>query len=66
MLHKIVKEYMREQGVRQSWLAGRLGIKESKLSEILNGKRPFNSDLFAKICIELGVSADYFVGKLTD
>ena len=64
MIHEVVKQYMQKQGIKQTWLADRLKIPESKLSEILNGKRPFYSDIFAKVCLELDVSADDIISQL--
>jgi DNA-binding Xre family transcriptional regulator len=56
-----VKEHLTKNGIKQAWLASQISISESKLSEILGGKRPLYADVLAKICIALNVSSEAFL-----
>lgn len=38
---KLAKQYLRDHGIKQSWLADKLGISEPTLSGRLNGRYKF-------------------------
>ena len=40
-----LKEIIRENGIKQNWMAKRLGISESYLSLILNNKRRLTKEM---------------------
>lgn len=61
MIQSQIKEYLTTRGIKQAWLARELHISESKVSEILSGKRPLYADVLAQICNVLGVSSDLFL-----
>lgn len=35
----MIKKRIKDSGVKQKWIASKLGMQESQLSEILNGSR---------------------------
>ncbi len=53
-LGKAIKELRKNQSISQSDLADRVGITQSRLSQIEKDERP-TEELLGKICKELGV-----------
>lgn len=60
MLGKIIKKYLDANGVKQTFLAQKLGIPDSAVSDMLNGKRNIMATEYYLICKALGVSTDLF------
>jgi hypothetical protein len=44
---------IRERGVKQSFLAGKIGVRESKLSYCLTGRSRMQVPVFLALCYEL-------------
>lgn len=57
---KLAKQYLREHGIKQSWLADKLGISEPTLSGRLNGRYKFDADFAMAFSKALGISPDIF------
>ena len=49
---------MFEHGLKKQELAQLLGITNSRLSEVLNGKRAVNMDLGRRLCTKLHIPAE--------
>lgn len=49
-LHERVSLYLKERGIKQTWLADQIGISVSKLNAILLGKQRLTADTFELIC----------------
>ena len=60
MLHEKIKKYLIEHGIKQTFLAQKLGIPDPTLSDMLAGQRKIYADEYYKICNALGVSLTYF------
>lgn len=60
MVAKNIKQYLQDQGIMQTWLADKVDLSPSRLSQILNGKAPLGADMLFRICSVLGVSSDTF------
>lgn len=58
---KLAKQYLREHGIKQSWLADKLGISEPTLSGRLNGRYKFDADFAVAFSKVLGISPDIFL-----
>lgn len=58
---KLAKQYLRDHGIKQSWLADRLGISEPTLSGRLNGRYKFDADFAVAFSKTLGISPDIFL-----
>ncbi|WP_288557789.1 helix-turn-helix transcriptional regulator [uncultured Lactobacillus sp.] len=58
---KLAKQYLRDHGIKQSWLANKLGITEPMLSGRLNGRYKFNADFAVAFSKALGISPDIFL-----
>ena len=58
----ILKDIMHDFKLNQSTLALKIGVKQSQVSEWLNGKSKPGYDNLKAICIALGISADRLLG----
>ena len=56
-----IKEYTSSQGIKQKYLAKRIGVDDSQMSKILNGTREININEYLSICHALNVPIDKFV-----
>jgi len=60
MLHKKIKKFMEERGIKQSFLKEYLGVTASTVNALLNGNRGISAEEYFKICDTLNVPLDYF------
>lgn len=51
-----LKDYLREHGIKQSWLARNIGIRDDRLSRMLSGRAQISTDMLEKICKALGTN----------
>ena len=49
-------DYLQQRGIRQTWLAARLGITPQRLSQIKSGILPTPEGFVEIACAELGIS----------
>lgn len=56
-----VAQYLKEQGIKQSWLAQKTGLTDNMISGILNGKRKMTADEFVRICKAIGKNPNDFM-----
>lgn len=54
----ILKDLMNEYNLNQTQLANKIGVKQSQVSEWLNGKSKPGYDSLRAICVALNISAD--------
>ena len=59
---EILKDIMFELNLNQSQLANLIGVKQSQISEWLNGKSKPGYDNLKSICINLDISGDRILG----
>lgn len=60
MLGMLIKEYMRSNGIKQSYVAEKIGMSPQVLGQILNGNRKIEAKEFFDICEAIGVDAAEF------
>lgn len=60
MIAEEIAEYVKERGIKQSFLCERTGLSKHCISQALNGKRKLSVDEYASICTALDVSFDFF------
>jgi len=60
IIDEIVKR-MTEKHLKQKNVAQMLGLSESRISDLLNGKRPLNLRIVKQLRDELGISADFIL-----
>lgn len=58
----ILKELMNELQLNQSQLAAKIGVKQSQVSEWLNGKSKPGYDNLQTMCLKLNLSANVLLG----
>ena len=56
-----IKEYLRENGIKQTYLAEKTGIDISTLNAILNENTRLTVDRLELICKALNVSSEIFL-----
>ena len=56
-----IERYMLLQKLQKQELATLLGISNSRLSEVLNGKRAVNLDLARRLHLKLGIEAEFIL-----
>ena len=56
-----IERYMLENKLQKQELAALLGISNSRLSEVLNGKRAVNLDLARRLHLKLGMEAEFIL-----
>jgi transcriptional regulator with XRE-family HTH domain len=71
MLHKDVfcirvKKLRKARKEQQIELADAIGVKQSTISDIENGRRTTSFDKLAAICKHYNVSADYLLGLIDE
>ncbi len=57
MLGTLIKEYMKENGIKQSYVADKMGTSPQILGTILNEKRKLEAVEFFKLCEAIGADA---------
>ena len=60
MVAKSIGEYLRENGIKQTWLADRLDVPATTLNGIINGRTEMKADMFISICRILNVPPETF------
>ena len=58
---EIIKDEIEYRGISQRQLSKQIGVSYSVLNEVLNGKRPVNTELALLIEAALNMDADTFV-----
>lgn len=57
MLGTMLKEYMKDNGIKQSYVAEKMGTSSQILGTILNEKRKLEAVEFFALCDAIGVDA---------
>lgn len=61
MVGNKIKEYLRENGITQTFVAQKAGISNNAMSHICNKDRSIDCIEYYKICKALNVPLDYFL-----
>ena len=61
MVRDAIKQYLYENGIKQSYLAKKIGMSAPTLSALLNGKRSFEIEEYVSICNALELPFDFFM-----
>lgn len=59
-----IKERMEAENIKQKETAKKLGISESRISELLSGKRSLNLNLVKRLRDNFGISADFILDNM--
>ena len=60
MVAKSIGEYLKDNGIKQSWLAERLDVPPTTLNGIINGRTEMKADMFISIFRILNVPPETF------
>lgn len=58
---KILKDYLREHGIKQNYVAKKVGISSANFSGRLNGRLKFNADFALTVSKVLDIDPDIFL-----
>lgn len=58
---ELIRDELQSIGMTQSKLAERIGVSPSLLNEVINGKRPVNTELALLLEASIGVAADIWL-----
>ena len=59
---EILEEFLKLNNLTQTEFANKIGVKQSQVSEWLNGKAKPGYDILRRMATAFDVSADYFLG----
>lgn len=63
MLGVIIKKYMTEKGIKQTFLAEKMGVSSQVINAILNENRKIEAYEYFEICKALDRPLDYFFSQ---
>ncbi len=63
---EMLRDELEARGISQRKFAAVIGVSYSVLNEVINGKRPINTEYALKIEAATGISANIWVGLQTD
>lgn len=58
---KRIQQFIKDNGIKQTFLADKVGFTDAKLSAIVNGQRGIDCIDYARLCKALNVSYDTFL-----
>lgn len=61
MVGKKIKQYLTDNGIKQTFLAQKTGLSDMVISAICQGDRKIDVIEYHKICKALNVGMDYFM-----
>ena len=56
-----VVQYIKETGIRQSFIAKKAGLSDNAMSLIFHGRRKMSADEFVKVCQVIGKTPNDFM-----
>lgn len=59
-----IKERMEAENIKQKEAAKKLGVSESRISELLSGKRSLNLNLVKRLRDNFGIPADFILDNM--
>jgi HTH-type transcriptional regulator/antitoxin HigA len=59
-----IKERIKAENLKQKEIAETLGVSESRISDLLNGRRPLNLNIVKRLRDNLGIPADFILDNL--
>lgn len=58
----VVKDILKQKGLKQKYVAGKMGITERKFSDIVNGRKTIDENVIRKLCFALEVTPNELFG----
>lgn len=66
MLSDVIYEYIKSKGIKQIFIAEKLGISNHAVSDIMSGKRRISAEEYYLLCKVLEIPMTYFFDKLAE
>lgn len=64
MIGKLLKEYLNDKGIKQTFLAQKTGMTDATISDICNRERKVDCVEYYKICKALDLPLGYFLDQI--
>ena len=61
LVYQKVKQYLKDHGIQQRFVADKCNISQSTFNAMLNGKRTMYAEDLRLICLTLNVSPELFI-----
>lgn len=61
--NEILRQYLKDHGISQTWLAEKMGMSLSSFNARLQGYSKFDADFALKVAVVLNISPDIFLSK---
>ena len=65
MVRENIINYLKNNGIKQSFVADNIGLPRAAMSSLANGKRNLDVEEYVKICDLLKINYDFFIGNAT-
>lgn len=66
MIHDVIREYIKSNGIKQTFIAEKLGVSDRTVTDMLNGNRKITAEEYYLLCKVLGVPMTYFFDKILE
>lgn len=60
MIVESIAEYLKQNGIKQTFICEKTGLTKHSISTALNGKRKLSVEEYEKICLALDVPYSFF------
>lgn len=64
LITDVIRKKMESENLKQKETAKRLGVSESRVSDILNGRRPLNLNIVKRLRDNFGIPADFILDNI--
>lgn len=61
MVREKIAKYIKDNGIKQVYVANGIGLSQAAISSMVNGERDLDVEEYVKICDLFKVSYDYFM-----
>lgn len=61
MVRENIVKYLKNNGIKQSFVADNIGLSRMAMSNLVNGDRDLDVEEYVKICDLLKVNYDFFI-----
>lgn len=63
MVRENIVKYLKNNGIKQSFIADHIGISRAAMSSLAKGERDLDIEEYVKICDLLKVNYDFFIAN---
>ena len=66
MIHDVIRDYIKSNGIKQTFIAEKLGVSDRAVTDMLNGNRKITVEEYYLLCKALRVPITYFFDKILE